>query len=111
MAKFRRVLLLLLDSVGVGALPDAAAYGDAAAATVPHTLLACPGLTLPNLEALGLMKLPGLEGFSTGKTVIGRYGRCLEKSKGKDSIVGHWEIMGAVTDRAFDTFPNGFPKG
>lgn len=110
MANFRRVLLLLLDSVGVGALPDAAAYGDAAAATVLHTLLACPGLTLPNLEGLGLMKLPGLEGFSTGKAVVGRYGRCLEKSKGKDSIVGHWEIMGAVTDRAFDTFPKGFPE-
>lgn len=109
MANFQRVLLLLLDSVGVGALPDAADYGDAGTFTVQHTLAYQTGLTLPNLEALGLMELPGLEQFSTGKPIIGRYGRCLEKSKGKDSIVGHWEIMGAVTEHAFDTFPQGFP--
>lgn len=110
MAKFQRVLLLLLDSVGVGEAPDAADYGDAGAATVQHTLAACPGLQLPNLDSLGLMQLPGLEAFSTGADVIGRYGRCLELSQGKDSIVGHWEIMGAVTAHAFDTFPQGFPK-
>lgn len=109
MANFQRVLLLLLDSVGVGALPDAAAYGDLGASTVQHTLSAQPGLTLPHLEALGLMALPGLEQFSTGKPIIGRYGRCRELSKGKDSIVGHWEIMGTVTSHAFDTFPHGFP--
>ena len=109
MANFQRVLLLLLDSVGVGALPDAENYGDTGASTVQHTLASQPGLTLPNLESLGLMALPGLEQFSTGRPVIGRYGRCLEKSKGKDSIVGHWEIMGAVMEHAFDTFPQGFP--
>lgn len=111
MANFQRVLLLLLDSVGVGALPDAADYGDAGAATVQHTLASQPGLTLPNLEALGLMTLPGLTPFATGEPVIGRYGRCLELSRGKDSIVGHWEIMGAVTEQPFDTFPQGFPEG
>lgn len=106
---FQRVLLLLLDSVGVGALPDAADYGDIGASTVQHTLSSQPGLTLPHLESLGLMALPGLEQFSTGKAIIGRYGRCLELSRGKDSIVGHWEIMGSVTEHAFDTFPQGFP--
>ena len=109
MANFQRVLLLLLDSVGVGALPDAAHYGDQDAATVQHTLAASPGLRLPHLEALGLMQLSGLEDFSIGVPVIGRYGRCLEISRGKDSIVGHWEIMGAVTEHPFDTFPQGFP--
>ena len=110
MARFKQVLLFLLDSVGVGALPDAAQYGDAGAATVQHTLLANPGLHLPNLETLGLMQLPGLESFSTGIAPIGQYGICREKSKGKDSIVGHWEIMGVPTGLAFDTFPDGFPQ-
>lgn len=110
MARFDRVLLFLLDSVGVGQLPDAAAYGDAGAATVQHTLEYDPNLTLPNLERLGLFSLPGLEGFSTGIRPVGRFGKCLEVSAGKDSIVGHWEIMGYPTARAFDTFPNGFPQ-
>ena len=110
MARFDRVLLFLLDSVGVGWLPDAAAYGDEGAATVQHTLEYDPRLTLPNLERLGLLSLPGLERFSTGIRPVGRYGRCREVSAGKDSIVGHWEIMGYPTSRAFDTFPGGFPQ-
>lgn len=110
MAKFRRVLLFLLDSVGVGALPDAEQYGDAGAATLPHILTALPELRLPNLEALGLMGIPGMEAFSAGIAPVGRYGKCLEKSRGKDSIVGHWEVMGVPTELAFDTFPAGFPK-
>jgi len=110
MARFDRVLLFLLDSVGVGELPDAAAYGDAGAATVQHTMEYDPKLTLPNLERLGLFSLPGLEGFSTGIRPVGRYGKCREVSKGKDSIVGHWELMGYPTTRAFDTFPTGFPE-
>ena len=110
MARFDRVLLFLLDSVGVGQLPDAAAYGDAGAATVQHTLEYDPNLTLPNLERLGLFSLPGLEGFSAGIRPGGRYGRCREVSKGKDSIVGHWEIMGYPTSRPFNTFAGGFPE-
>ena len=110
MKQFKRVLLFLLDSVGVGALPDAANYGDEGTATVQHSLLGNPGLTLPNLEALGLMRIHGLEAFSTGKEPVGVYGKCLEKSKGKDSIVGHWEVMGVPTVMAFDTFPEGFPQ-
>ena len=110
MARFDRVLLFLLDSVGVGQLPDAAAYGDAGAATVQHTLEYDPNLTLPNLERLGLFSLPGLDGFSAGIRPVGRYGRCREVSKGKDSIVGHWEIMGYPTSRPFNTFAGGFPE-
>lgn len=110
MKHFKRVLLFLLDSVGVGALPDAENYGDVGAATVQHTLEHNPGLRLPHLESLGLMQIPGLTQFSTGISPIGIYGKCLERSKGKDSIVGHWELMGVPTTMAFDTFPNGFPE-
>ena len=110
MHKIKRVLLFLLDSVGVGALPDAESYGDAPAATVQHTLEANPGLSLPNLEKLGLMKIPGMETYSTGISPVGAWGKCLEKSRGKDSIVGHWEVMGVPTVLAFDTFPEGFPE-
>lgn len=107
--KFKRVLLLLLDSVGVGALPDAAYYGDTPAATVQHTLDHNPGLQLPNLEKMGLFSLPGLTQYASGIAPKAAYGKCLEKSLGKDSIVGHWEIMGVPTEMPFDTFPQGFP--
>lgn len=110
MHKYRRVLLMLLDSVGIGALPDAASYGDASATTVQHTLDHNPGLTLPNLEKMGLFSLPGLNQYASGISPIASYGKCLEKSRGKDSIVGHWEIMGVPTKMPFDTFPQGFPK-
>ena len=69
-----------------------------------------PDLTLPNLERLGLMKIPGMEKFATGAEPQGVYGKCRELSKGKDSIVGHWEVMGVPTRMAFDTFPDGFPQ-
>ncbi len=108
--KYRKVLLFLLDSVGVGELPDAAKYGDLGAATVQHTLEYNPWLRLPNLEKLGLFAVPGLEKLSSGVRPMGRYGKCREVSAGKDSIVGHWEVMGFPTTRAFDTFPQGFPK-
>ena len=110
MKVFRKVLLFLLDSVGVGALPDADSYGDKGAATMQHTLQKNPGLHLPNLERLGLMKIPGMEDFSTGIAPMAAYGKCREKSRGKDSIVGHWEVMGVPTEIAFDTFPEGFPQ-
>ena len=106
----KNVLLILLDSVGIGALPDAENYNDLGAATVQHTLEKNPGLTLKNMEKLGLFQIEGLEQFSTGIPPLGQYGKCLEKSKGKDSIVGHWEVMGVPTEKAFDTFPDGFPE-
>ena len=109
MRHFKRVLLFLLDSVGVGALPDAEAYGDAGTATVQHTLEQNPQLHLKNLEELGLMAISGLEAHATGIPPRGAWGKCLEKSRGKDSIVGHWELMGVPTTLAFDTFPEGFP--
>ena len=110
MATYRRVLLFLLDSVGVGELPDAPRYGDEGANTVGHCLETLPAGSLPNLEKLGLLALPGLTRFAAGVLPEARYGRCVEQAKGKDSIVGHWEVMGLPVPLAFDTFPGGFPE-
>jgi len=102
--KFRRVLLLLLDSAGAGALPDAAEYGDAGAATLLHVLHTMQP-RLPHLEKLGLHAALGLP--SAAPEAV--YGRCASVSRGKDSIVGHWELMGEVTTVPFETYPDGFP--
>ncbi len=102
--RFKKVLLLLLDSVGVGALPDAADYGDAGAATLAHTVAAAQPV-LPHLEQLGLLAAAGLP--SAVPEAV--YGRCASLSRGKDSIVGHWEIMGEITRTPFETYPDGFP--
>ena len=102
--RFRKVLLLLLDSAGAGALPDAADYGDAGAATLPHVLTTLQP-QLPQLEKLGLRTVLGMP--SAAPEAV--YGRCASISRGKDSIVGHWELMGEVTTVPFETYPNGFP--
>lgn len=101
---FQKVLLLLLDSVGVGALPDADAYGDVGAATLQH-VVTTQQPALPNLEKLGLLAAAGLP--SAAPEAV--YGRCASLSRGKDSIVGHWEIMGELTRVPFETYPDGFP--
>ncbi len=105
----KKALLLLLDSVGVGALPDAAEYGDAGAATVPHVLAAFPNLLIPHLRRLGLCAIDGMHQFSGGEPLEAVCCRCASVSRGKDSIVGHWEIMGVPTRTPFLTFPDGFP--
>ncbi|MEX2662331.1 MAG: phosphopentomutase [Vicinamibacterales bacterium] len=102
-----RVILIVLDSVGVGELPDAAAYGDEGSDTVGNIARVAP-LRLPGLRSLGLdriveMGAPGASG------PIGAYGRMAERSPGKDSVTGHWELAGLVLDRPFPTFPNGYP--
>jgi phosphopentomutase len=103
---FTRVVLLVLDSVGIGELPDAAAYGDQGSDTLGNIARAVP-LRLPTLRSLGLgLVAPALNG---NETVRGAYGRMAEQSAGKDSVTGHWEMMGVVLDRAFPTFPHGFP--
>ena len=106
MPPFTRVILLVLDSVGIGALPDAAAYGDEGSDTLGHIATRVP-LHVPALRSLGLGRLAPLGGAST--PAIGAYGRLAEVSAGKDSVTGHWELMGIVLDRPFPTFPTGFP--
>lgn len=105
----RRVRLIVLDSFGVGALPDAANYGDEGANTLKSIGAGVENFSLPHLNRLGLLKiLPGYCGEDKEK-VIGSYGKAREKSAGKDTTVGHWEIAGYVKEEPFPVFPEGFP--
>jgi len=109
MTQTERVLVIVLDSCGVGALPDAARYGDAGASTLPHTASACGGLRLPTLGRLGLGRVAPIDGVAPDPAPIGAFGKMAELSAGKDSTTGHWELMGIVLDRPFPTYPRGFP--
>lgn len=106
----KRVVLLVLDGVGVGALPDAAGYGDAQAATLPHVAAAVGGLNLPNLARLGLGHIAAIDGVVAADHPQGCFGRMAEKSPGKDSVTGHWELAGVTLSQPFRTFPDGFPE-
>ena len=97
------VTVIVLDSVGVGALPDAEAFGDAGAHTLDHTL-AATGVTLPNLASLGLGRIPGVTSVPAAAAPRGAFGRMAERSPGKDTTTGHWEFMGVVLDAPFRTF-------
>ena len=107
--RFRRVLILLLDSVGAGAMPDAAAYGDTGADTLRHVAAACPGFALPTLARLGLGNLGGIAGTPPVSPSRGHWGRMALASPGKDTVTGHWELAGVVLPEAFSTWPHGFP--
>ena len=104
-----RVILIVLDSVGVGELPDAGAYGDRGSDTLGNISRQVP-LRLPTLSTLGLSRVARVNGLSVETEPRGAYGRMAERSPGKDSVTGHWEIAGIVLSRAFPTFPNGFPR-
>ena len=102
-----RVFLTVLDAVGAGEAPDAAEYGDVGTNTLGHVIEKCDP-KLPNMAALGLGRIPGT-GYRWDGTVTGAYGRGVEKSKGKDTTSGHWEIAGVRVNTPFPTFPDGFP--
>jgi phosphopentomutase len=104
---FPRVVLIVLDSVGCGELPDAGVYGDKGSDTLGNIARQVP-LRIPHLRSLGLDRLVHLGGAASAPS-IGAYGRMAEASAGKDSVTGHWEMMGIVLDRPFPTFPHGFP--
>ena len=101
--------MIVLDAVGAGALPDAAEYGDEGSDTLGNVARAVGGLDLPNLEALGLGNVEPLEGCPPQPGAPAVAGRLLERSKGKDTTTGHWELMGVVTAVAFPTYPHGLP--
>lgn len=101
---------MIMDSVGIGELPDADEYGDRGANTLGHTAEKVGGLPLPNLESLGLGRLVDLRTSGPEPQLKGSYGRMAEISKGKDTTTGHWEMTGIVVDRPFPTYPNGFPQ-
>ena len=105
----RRVILIVLDSVGVGEAPDAEAYGDQGADTLGNTAAAAGGLALPHLGALGLGNLHPVAGVPPTATPTARFTRLQEASKGKDTVTGHWELAGLISETAFATFPDGFP--
>ena len=105
---FQRAIVIVLDSVGIGELPDAALYEDQGSNTVGN-IAAQVRLNVPHLAAMGLSRLVDLKHTPPAASPTGAYGRMAERSKGKDSVTGHWELMGIVLDRAFPTFPTGFP--
>lgn len=105
-----RVVLIVLDSVGVGELPDAKEYGDEGSNTLGNISKSIGGLSLPNMEKIGLGNIDGTVGINKTANPSGCFGKSLEKSQGKDTTTGHWEIAGIILDKAFPTYPNGFPK-
>jgi phosphopentomutase len=106
---FKRVLWIVLDSVGIGELPDAADYGDAGRDTLGHVARSRP-LTIPNLVRLGLANIKLLPHLTPPPRPAGSYGKGATVSPGKDTTTGHWEMAGIWLDRAFPVYPNGFPK-
>lgn len=105
----RRVFLIVLDSLGVGALPDASEFGDDGTHTLDHLVGAAGGLEAPGLISLGLGSISGVSSVLAPERARGAFGRCAERSPGKDTSTGHWEMMGVVLERQFPTFPDGFP--
>jgi phosphopentomutase len=105
-----RVILLVMDSVGAGATPDADRYGDAGANTLGHVAEAAGGADLPTMAGLGLGNLVPMRGVAPAARPRGAFGRMAEASAGKDTATGHWELAGLRIDRAFRTFPDGFPE-
>jgi len=104
-----RILLLVLDSVGIGALPDAGKYGDAGSNTLGNVASAAGGLALPVLEELGLANIIEVSGLSPAENPKASYGRMAEAADGKDTITGHWEMAGVIVSEPFRTYPGGFP--
>jgi phosphopentomutase len=105
-----RIIVVILDGAGAGELPDARLYGDEGSNTLGNTAQAMGGLSLPALERLGLGRIIPLRGVSAVPSPEASFGRMAEKSPGKDSTSGHWELMGLVLERPFPTYPHGFPE-
>ncbi len=101
-----RIVILVLDGLGVGALPDAYLYGDEGSNTLGHVLSASPGYSLPGLVSLGLGEL--VESLETTPQIRGAYGKMAQRSRGKDTISGHWELAGVPVDQPFPVYPQGF---
>jgi len=105
----KRAVIIVLDSVGIGELPDAAKYGDTGSNTLGNIAASLDGFSLPNLESLGLGNIDDIKGFKKQNKPLGSYGRMAERSAGKDTTTGHWEIAGIILDKPFPVYPNGFP--
>ena len=108
MSSVERVILIIIDSLGVGALPDAAAYGDAGSNTM-RSCFQTGVLNIPAMGGLGLFNINGIDFGVPHPSPAGAYGRMAEASSGKDTTIGHWEIVGIISTKALPTYPNGFP--
>ncbi|MFN0140637.1 MAG: phosphopentomutase [Pyrinomonadaceae bacterium] len=107
--KFKRICLMVLDSAGIGEMPDAAEWGDAGANTLGH-IFESRRVNVPNLQALGLGNITPLAGLAAVDLPTGSYGKCTLKSDGKDTTTGHWEMAGIILKQGFPKFPDGFPS-
>lgn len=108
MSKFGRICLVVLDSAGIGEMPDAAAWGDAGSNTLGH-IFESRTVNVPNLRAMGLGNITPLKGLAPVDHPTGSYGKCTLKSDGKDTTTGHWEMAGIILKQGFPKFPEGFP--
>ncbi|UCE25281.1 MAG: phosphopentomutase [Candidatus Zixiibacteriota bacterium] len=106
----KRVILVIIDACGVGELPDADKYGDSGAATLPNIAAAVGGLNMPACQKLGLGNIASIAGIAPADQPLGCFGRMAEKSPGKDSTTGHWELGGVILSRPLPLFPDGFPS-
>ncbi|GGB33964.1 phosphopentomutase [Lentibacillus populi] len=109
MDKFKRVFLIVMDSVGIGEAPDAEKFGDAGADTLGHIAEKMNGLDMPNMGKLGLSNIRQIDGIEKAASPMASYTKMQEASNGKDTMTGHWEIMGLNIQQPFRTFPDGFP--
>ena len=105
----RRIFLIVLDSYGIGALPDAADFGDEGSNTL-KTITASEAYDTPNMKKLGLFNIDGVDWMKREESPAGAYGRMKERSRGKDTTIGHWEIAGVVSPNPLPVYPNGFPE-
>lgn len=109
MTTFKRIHLIVMDSVGIGEAPDAAQFDDVGSDTLGHIAQECGGLNMPNMAALGLSNIRSIPGIEVAERPLAYYGKMQETSSGKDTMTGHWEIMGLYIDTPFRVFPDGFP--
>ncbi|MFB5661568.1 phosphopentomutase [Alteribacillus sp. HJP-4] len=107
---FNRVFVIVMDSVGIGEAPDAGSFGDIGADTLGHIAEKCNGLRMPAMEKLGLGRIKQVKGIETTDSPLAHYGVMEEASNSKDTMTGHWEMMGLHLKEPFRTFPDGFPK-
>lgn len=108
MQTFNRITLIVLDGAGIGAMPDAPQWGDAGSDTFGH-ILESRAVNLPNLQRIGLGNIRPLQGVPPASNPRGAFGKCALRSNGKDTTTGHWEMAGIILEKAFPTYPNGFP--
>ncbi len=109
MPQLQRAIVVVLDGVGAGENPDSAAYGDSGASSLEHCAQAIGGLALPHLGEIGLGNITPIAGTPASSQARGAYGRLASQAAGKDSVAGHWEMMGVILKKALPTYPHGFP--